>query len=172
MSQPPVHLVCGSTGAGKTTYAKALAEEVGGVVFSIDQWMVALFWMDSSTPIDPAWAMARVQRCYDQIWAVAAQLARRGTPAVLDLGFSKEADRRRFAELAAGEGLAVQLHFLDIPTEERWRRVGQRNTEKAETYQLPFDVTREMFDYVEGLWEPPSDAEMADRDGRRISFKP
>jgi hypothetical protein len=25
---------------------------------------------------------------------------------------------------------------------------------------LGFDVTREMFDFVEGLWEPPTDAEM------------
>jgi nucleoside-triphosphatase THEP1 len=32
-----IHLICGSTGAGKTTYANRLAEEVGGVVFSIDQ---------------------------------------------------------------------------------------------------------------------------------------
>ncbi len=116
--------------------------------------------------------MARVNRCYDQIWTVAAQVARRGTPAVLDLGFTKAVDRRRFADLAARQGLAVELHVLDIPAEERWRRVERRNADKAATYQLPFDVTREMFDYVEGLWEPPSAEEMADLNGRRIPFTP
>lgn len=171
MSRLLVHLVCGSTGAGKTTYAAALAEQVGGVVFSIDQWMAALFWMDSATPIQPDWAMARVNRCYDQIWTVAAQVAGRETPVVLDLGFTKAVDRRRFAGLAVQAGMSAQLHFLDIPAEERWRRIGRRNADKAETYQLPFDVTREMFDYVEGLWEPPSAEEMADLNGRRIPFK-
>src|SRR5689334_16988583 len=42
-----VHLICGSTGAGKTTYARRLADEIGAVVFSIDEWMAALFWMDA-----------------------------------------------------------------------------------------------------------------------------
>ncbi len=166
-----IHLVCGSTGAGKTTYAAELARQTGAVVFSIDQWMAALFWMDSSQPIDPGWAMARVNRCYDQIWVTAAQVARCGAPAILDLGFTKALDRRRFADMAAGQGLAVRLHFLDIPAEERWRRVQRRNADKTETYQLPFDVTREMFDFVEGLWEPPSAKEMADLDGLRIPFR-
>ena len=31
------HLVAGSTGAGKTTYARALATQVNGIVFSIDE---------------------------------------------------------------------------------------------------------------------------------------
>ncbi len=48
MAAPRVHLIAGSTGAGKTTYARALAEQVGGVRFSIDEWMTALFWMDSA----------------------------------------------------------------------------------------------------------------------------
>ena len=38
-----------------------------------------------------------------------------------------------------------------------------------ETYQLGFDVTREMFDFVEGLWEPPTDAEMLAYNGVRTS---
>jgi hypothetical protein len=31
-----------------------------------------------------------------------------------------------------------------------------RNAQKGETYQLGFDVTREMFDVVEGLAETPT----------------
>ena len=47
---PLIHLICGSTGAGKTTYAKALAAKLGAVHFSIDQWMATLYWPDASTP--------------------------------------------------------------------------------------------------------------------------
>jgi hypothetical protein len=43
-----------------------------------------------------------------------------------------------------------------------------RNANKGETYQLDFDVTREMFEFVESLWEPPTDDEMRACDGVRV----
>ena len=169
MQRPLLHLVCGSTGAGKTTYALKLAEQLGAVRFSIDEWMSALFWMDTPQPLDPVWSMERVDRCSAQIWRTAAQVAERGVPCILDLGFSLTAQRTRYVGLAREAGLSVQLHFLDAPADERWRRVEARNRQKGETYQLGFDVTREMFDFVEGLWEPPTDAEMAACNGIRVS---
>ena len=45
-----MHLLCGPTGAGKTTYARELAEAESAVRFSIDEWMSALFWMDAGDP--------------------------------------------------------------------------------------------------------------------------
>ena len=164
-----IHLICGSTGAGKTTYALQLSARIGAVRFSIDDWMTALFWMDSPQPLQPAWSMERVERCMTQIWATASQVAAAGVPCVLDLGFSQAASRARFAGLARDAGLPVQLHFVDVPADERWRRVEERNAGKGETYQLSFDVTREMFDFVETLWEPPADEEMAFYDGVKVS---
>ena len=32
-------LVCGPTGAGKTTYSLSISKEVGAIRFSIDPWM-------------------------------------------------------------------------------------------------------------------------------------
>lgn len=71
--------------------------------------------------------------------------------------------------LATEARLSVQLHWLDVPAQERWRRVEVRNAEKGVTYQLPFDVTREMFDFCETTWEPPPDEEMVAYDGIRVS---
>ena len=164
-----VHLVCGSTGAGKTTYALKLSERVGGIAFSIDQLMATLYWMDSPQPLNPSWSLGRVERCSRQIWAVAQAAAARNVPCVLDLGFSTKADRAHVVGLARGAGLPLQLHFLDVSAEERWRRVETRNRDNGPTHQLQFQVTREMFDFVEGRWEPPSDAEMAACDGIRIT---
>jgi predicted kinase len=169
MSQHLIHLICGSTGAGKTTYANRLSEGLQGVVFSIDQWMTALFWMDSPMPIEASWSMERVARCNAQIWTVAFQVAVRGMPCILDLGFTRLQERSQFAALAHDAGFPVQLHVLDIPRDERWRRVQTRNAEKGEAHQLRFAVTREMFDFVETLWEPPQEPEMAACNGVRIS---
>jgi predicted kinase len=164
-----IHLVCGSTGAGKTTYSLQLSDRLKGILFSVDEWMTTLFWMDTPQPLSPAWSMERVERCLTQIWAVALKIAARNSPCVLDLGFSQAQSRRKFADLAKAAGLSVQLHFIDVPAEERWRRVETRNARKGETYQLGFDITREMFDFVEGLWEPPTDAEMLACHGVRTS---
>jgi predicted kinase len=89
---------------------------------------------------------------------------------VLDIGFGQAQSRARFAELARQGGLSVRLHFLDVAANERWRRVQQRNNSKGETCHLPFDVTREMFDFVETSWEPPTDEELALYNGVRVSL--
>lgn len=141
----------GSTGAGKTTYPIKLRERPNSVRFSIDEWMARLFWMDSPQPIESAWTMERVLRCHDQIWATASQVARWDVPWVLDLGFGQKAHRTKFPGLAGNADFRLQLHVLDAPADERWRLVNARNSGEADTRQLPFDVMREMFDFVENL---------------------
>jgi predicted kinase len=164
-----IHLVCGSTGAGKTTYAVQLAHRLRAVRFSIDEWMTTLFWMDSPQPVEATWSMARIERCYRQIWSTAAQVAGCGTPCVLDLGFTQAASRTQFYEQAGALGFSVQLHFLDVPLQERWRRVVSRNSGKGGAQQLQFEVSREMFDFVEGMWEPPDAEEMSSHAGVKPS---
>jgi predicted kinase len=41
-----LHLIIGSTGAGKSTYARTLATRHSGVRFAIDEWMLELFEPD------------------------------------------------------------------------------------------------------------------------------
>ena len=163
-----VHLLCGPTGAGKTTYGRRLAEAEGGVRFSVDEWMSALFWMDAGHPFEPAWAMARVVRCAALIWKTAVDVCRQGVPCVLEIGLTTAETRARYVGLARAAGLPVRLHLVDAPAEERWARVRGRNAEAGEGAQLPFELTRDMFDFVETLWEPPSDEELAACDGVRV----
>ena len=170
MHNPLIHLICGSTGAGKATYSRQLSQQLGAVRFSIDEWMTTLFWMDSPRPLEPAWSMERVERCLTQIWATTSQVAVGGIPCVLDIGFTQAQSRARFIGLADQAGLSVQLHFIDVSPTERWRRVQKRNDERDGTYNLPFDVTREMFNFVETLWEPPTEHEMTACNGVRREF--
>ena len=159
-------LVVGCTGAGKTTYARRLADEIGGVRFSIDEWMTTLFWADSPQPLQFAWTMERVERCEAQIFETARLVAARGIPSILDLGFTKSAHREAFRARAAQAGLSARVHFIDVPADERWYRVNRRNREQGETYAIQVD--RQMFDFMEGMWEPPSEAEWSAHGGRRI----
>ena len=148
------HLVAGSTGAGKTTAAREIAERVGGVRFSIDEWMNALYWMDCPEKNDFPWALERVRRCEVQIGVVAKELAGVGVDAVLDLGFTTRAQRMGWLETAKAAGGGCVLHVLEVNAETRWARVLERNRGESGTYA--FEVTREMFDFMEERWEAPS----------------
>lgn len=157
--KPLLHMVCGGIGAGKTTYARQLANEIGGLRFSIDEWMTSLFGPDSGQPPRWDWVVERVRRCEDQIVAQALDAARRNVPSVLDLSFLRRDDRQRLAGHARAAEVGVALHFLDVPSDERWRRVAARNAEQGETFSLV--VPRPIFDFVERLFEAPEANELA-----------
>ncbi len=167
MTTASLHMICGAVGAGKTTYALGLCEQVGGVHLAIDQWMTRLFGKDAPLPPQWGWVAERVHRCEAQMAEMAFQCVRRGVPAILDQSFLRREDRSRLAAAADATGLPVRLHFLDVPADERWRRVAGRNVEKGRTFSL--EVPRAMFDFVERLWQPPNDDEMAALHGIRVT---
>jgi predicted kinase len=88
---------------------------------------------------------------------------------MLEVGFASRSNRLKYASMADEAGLAVQLHVLDVPADERWRRVQLRNAQTHGRAQLAFSVTREMFDFTETFWEPPTEEEMAARAGIRVN---
>jgi len=162
-----IHLICGATGAGKSTYSEALAQDIDGVRFSIDEWMQRLHNADQPEEMRFEWFYERVQRNCAQMRAMAEQLCEIDVPAVFDCGLTNSEERATFADWAEEMGYSVQLHFVDVPSDVRWGRVQQRNAEQAETFQ--FEVTRDMFDFIESIWEAPSDAEMARMSGRVVN---
>jgi predicted kinase len=161
-----IHLVIGSTGAGKSTYARGLAERQGGVRFIIDEWMRELFGPDRPEDAGYEFYAPRIERCEKRIWSLVLQLVRAGVPSVLEIGLTERAARAAFYRKAAAAGLQVKLHCLEAPPALRWQRVEARNRERGETFAL--QVTREMFDFVEQMWEPPDEAELAAHEGERV----
>ena len=157
MQPGTIHIVFGPQGAGKTTYARELAEEVGGTRFSIDEWMGELFGPDLPKPMSLAWIMERVRRCEHRIWMTAANIARQGGTVVLDLGFMKISDRSAYLALAAANAFPARLHFVTAPHDQRRRRVLSRNVEKGATFS--FEVTASMFDFMETRFEAPTEDE-------------
>lgn len=165
MTDGTLHIIAGGTGAGKSTYAEALCAGTGAVRFSIDEWMGKLFWMDSPQPISYDWTIARIDRCEAMIFGVARDLARRGMSCVLDLGFSEAGHRAKFYALAQAESLPLQLHWVDVAADVRWQRVMERNEQRGKTFVM--EVNRDMFDFMEGLWQAPTADEMMAANGLR-----
>ncbi len=62
-----IYMICGLTGAGKSTYAEMLRRDLNGVRFSIDEWNANLFFMDREPTSDFHWFYERVQRCGKQV---------------------------------------------------------------------------------------------------------
>lgn len=152
-------LVCGPIGAGKTTYSMSLCSEINAVKFSIDPWMQTLFAKDMLS-LDYSWMMERVNRCYDQIWEVSAQILSLGGNVVLDLGFTTKLQRDLFVSKANALHITAEIHYLDALPETRKQRVAKRNIEKDPNV-YSFEVTDMMFNFMEPKFEVPEESELA-----------
>ncbi|MDF4355445.1 ATP-binding protein [Vibrio parahaemolyticus] len=151
-------LVCGPTGAGKTTYSMSVCKEIGAVRFSIDPWMQTLFSKDM-TSLDYSWMIERVYRCYEQIWEVSEQILALDGNVLLDLGFTTKAQRDVFVNKALTLNINAEIHYLDTPVDLRWQRVEQRNIEK-DPQVYSFEVSRMMFNFMEPKFEVPDEKEL------------
>ncbi|MGL4609787.1 MAG: AAA family ATPase [Trueperaceae bacterium] len=154
-----LHCVFGPQGAGKSTYSKQLARSESANLFSIDDWMNELYGADMPKPLNFAWVMERVKRCESRIWQTAKDIANTGGKSILDLGFMKAQHRLEYSQRAKDAGLSTQWHYVTAPLEVRRNRVMARNQSKGETFS--FEVTPQMFDFMESQFEAPTATELS-----------
>jgi predicted kinase len=156
---PAVHMICGTLGAGKTTLARRLAGETGGIRFSLDEWIMQLFGTEVPEPMQFPWWHERAQRCSSQIWPLCTQLLSHELDVILDFGFALRQHRAEYLALAHAAGAQVKLYVVNADAELRRQRVRARNEQRRETFALT--VTDGMFDGSETCWEPPTSDELA-----------
>jgi len=153
-----LNVIFGPCAAGKTTYARALAGRENAVAFVLDEWGSRLFGADLKGPIEFAWMLERLGRCNALIWSTAEGVLAAGASVVLDIGAMRRGDRDSIRQMAEAKGLSLQWHFVDAPQEVRRARVANRNTAKGETFVM--EVTPEMFEMLEAIYEPPTPVEL------------
>ena len=154
---PKVHMICGPIGAGKTTYAIKLADEINAVRFSLDDWMRDLFFADMPELLNYEWAIERTQRCELQILNLSEKVLQTGIDVIWDLGLMEPDQRLRLTKQARDTGADVVAHALDAPSDIRYARVVQRNRDKPEGFV--YEVPREMFDFMEDRTVNPNESE-------------
>lgn len=145
-----IHIICGGTGAGKSTFSKELAQKSGAIHFAIDDWIATLYGEDKPHDVDYEWYAERIARIEKMMWQI---IEHSTADYILDLGFSLKSHRQKFYDLTTKAGIKAKLHYLDVDEAERWRRVCQRNEKKGDTFAL--NVSREDFDFMENLFEAP-----------------
>src|SRR5215831_5956776 len=130
MSEARLILTCGLPGAGKTALARRLAADRSAVCLTKDEWL----------------------------WRLAQEILRLGLSVVLDFGLWARIERDEMRSAARGLGVGVELHFLDVPIDELWRRIEARNSEP------PWDsypIRRADFDGWLTIFQAPDAAELA-----------
>ena len=121
MSEARLILTCGLPGAGKTTLARQLAADRSAVRLTKDEWL----WALGSTP----WDEPTRERVEHELWQLAQEILRLGLSVVLDSGLWARSERDEMRSVARGLGVGVELHYLDLPADELWRRIDARNSQ-------------------------------------------
>jgi predicted kinase len=122
-SPPVAYLVHGYLGAGKTTFARALAARTGALRYSLDDLMVERHGHDPPA----AQFDAYLQRIYAELNRAWPRTLASGRDVVLDFGFWSRAYRDDARIRASAAGATTRLFYVRCAEEVAKRRCLERN---------------------------------------------
>lgn len=115
-------VMCGLPGSGKSTLARRLAEERPALRLCADEWMTRL-----AVDLFDEEFRARLEA---QFWRLAQDLVVLGESVILESGFWSMREREEIRRRARQLGVGVELHLLNPPFDELWRRLSVRNDDE------------------------------------------
>lgn len=140
-------------GAGKTTLAKRLEDELALVRLSPDEWIEPLLGSDQDRL-----EMDRLRiPVHGLQWDLTVSLLKLGTSVVWEQGFWQLAERNQYREQAQDMGARVVLHYLDVSPATIKERISNRNLNLPKS---SFRVDPDEIDTWMSWFEKPDKAEL------------
>lgn len=146
---PTLHLICGLAGAGKTTLAKQLEHQIPALRLTPDEWMARI--------VGDGYNVEKRAMVETMQWEIAARALTLGIDVILENGFWTRRDRDDFRARASAVGANTKLYFLDVPRDELWKRLAQRNEESPPD---TFRIEEAQLDEWLTWFEPPTADEL------------
>jgi aminoglycoside phosphotransferase family enzyme/predicted kinase len=135
--EPVLHAVGGLSGSGKSTFARALAPELGAppgaVILRSDEIRKRLWGRGARDPLPPeAYAEGQSERVYGQMLREAGLVLQAGRPVVLDAVFLEPQERAAAEAAAAEAGVAFAGYWLDTPPQVMAARIAARTGDASD----------------------------------------
>ena len=143
-------LICGLSGAGKTTLAKKLTKERSAVRLCADDWVIGVLKDQKN--------IAERDRLRDPVeqllWRLVQELLKLGNTVILENGFWSKEERTRYFKTAKELGARVELHYVSALFETLWQRVEKRNSDPNELV-----MTKKELEDAWQVFQPPTEVE-------------
>ena len=147
-------MTCGKLCSGKSTYARKLRKERGGVILSMDEVMLTLFPEGAGDRHD-----LYAERTEKYLLALSLQIVQAGANVILDWGLWTRDQRDRLRKFCTDHGVGYEIHYLRVREEEWNRRIGKRNRQCSEGEPGAYYVDEGLLEKFRTLFQEPDTSE-------------
>ncbi|MCU1752102.1 AAA family ATPase [Pseudomonas sp. 6D_7.1_Bac1] len=148
MTETTLHLMCGKIASGKSTLAKALADEHAAILVSEDRWLSKLYPEEIHSVTDYVRCARRIR---EVLGPLVVSMLTAGVCVVLDFPANTVSDREWLRTLADRSHAQHCLHYLDVDDETCRARLRARNAEGDHD----FAATEAEFDLITSYFNVP-----------------
>ena len=151
--QPTLYFMCGKMAAGKSTYAKELAQRKNAVLLIQDELLEALYPGEIRTIADFVKASARLRAA---MFPHIQHLLACSVSVVLDFPGNTRDQRQWFREIFEGAKVEHELHFIDASDDLCKRQLKQRSAHLPAGTAWTTDAE---FDAITAYFQAPAEDE-------------
>ncbi len=151
--QPTLYFMCGKMAAGKSTYARELAQRKNAVLLIQDELLEALYPGEIRTIADFVKTSARLRAA---MFPHIQHLLTCGVAVVLDFPGNTRDQRQWFREIFEGTKVEHELHFIDASDDLCKRQLKQRSAHLPAGSAWTTDTE---FDAITAYFQAPAEDE-------------